>query len=74
MTDEFPITIGVHQRSALSHFLFVVVMDEIMKSLHEEIPLCMLFADDIVLIDKIKEGVNTKLKFWRQTLKAQGLD
>ena len=74
MTYEFPITIGVHQRSALSHFLFVVVMDEIMKSLHEEIPLCMLFADDIVLIDKIKEGVNTKLKFWRQTLKAQGLD
>ena len=38
LTDEFPITIGVHQGWALSLFLFAIVMDEITKSLHEEIP------------------------------------
>ena len=72
LTDEFPITIGVHQGSALSHFLFAIIMDKIMKSFHEKIPWCMLFADDIVLIDEIKKGVNTKSELWRQTLKAQG--
>ena len=33
-------------------------MDEITKNLHEDIPCCMLFANDIVLIDDTKEGVN----------------
>ena len=47
-------------------------MDEITKSIHEDIPWCMLFADDIVLISETKEGVNKKLELWRQTLKARG--
>jgi len=35
-------------------------------------PWCMLFADDIVLIDEIRGGVNTKLNRWRDTLEAKG--
>ena len=58
LTDEFSITIVVHQGSTLSPFLFAIVMDEITKSIHEDIPWCMLFADDIVLISETKEGVN----------------
>ena len=38
LTNEFSITIGMHQGSALSHFLFAIVMDEITKSIHEDIP------------------------------------
>ena len=37
--------------------LFAIVMDEITKSIHEDIPWCMLFVDDIVLIDETKEEV-----------------
>jgi len=32
----------------------------------------MLFADDIVLIDEIRQGVNDKLENWRLTLEARG--
>jgi len=32
----------------------------------------MLFADDIVLIDETRDGVNTKLGRWRDTLEAKG--
>ena len=32
----------------------------------------MLFADDIVLIDESREGVNTKLEHWRDTLEVKG--
>ena len=49
-----------------------MVMDEIIKSIREEIPWCILFADDIILIDETKEGVNTKLELWRQTLEVRG--
>ena len=72
LTNEFPITIRVHQGSTLSPFLFAVVMDKITKSIHEDIPWCMLFDDDIVLINETKEWVNKKLKLWRQTLEGRG--
>nr|XP_009774545.1 PREDICTED: uncharacterized protein LOC104224560 [Nicotiana sylvestris] len=32
----------------------------------------MLFADDIVLIDKTRSGVNMRLEVWRQTLDSKG--
>ena len=32
----------------------------------------MLFADDIVLVDKTRAGVNAKLEVWRQTLESRG--
>lgn len=31
----------------------------------------MLFASGIVLIDKIRDGVNNKLGVWRQSLKSK---
>ena len=71
-TEEFPITMGVHQGSALSPFLFAIVMDEITKSIQDEVPRCMMFADDVVLMDETKEGVQAKLELWRQTLESRG--
>ena len=32
----------------------------------------MLFADDIILVDETKAGVNTKLELWRQTIESRG--
>jgi hypothetical protein len=32
----------------------------------------MLFADDVVLVDGSREGVNRKLELWRQTLESKG--
>ncbi len=32
----------------------------------------MIFADDIVLMDETRDGVNRKLKLWRSTLELKG--
>lgn len=32
----------------------------------------MLFADDIVLVDESRDGVNAKLERWREALKSKG--
>ena len=71
-TEDFSIDIGLHQGSTLSHFLFTTVMDELTRGIQDEIPWCMLFADDIVLIDESREGVNTKLECWRDSLEVRG--
>jgi len=71
-TEEFFIDIGLHQGSALSPFLSTTVMDALNRGIQDEIPWCMLFTDDIVLIDETRKGVNTKLECWRDTLEAKG--
>ena len=58
--SAFPIAIGLHQGLALSPFLFAVLMDELTSQIQDDIPWCMLFADDIVL--STKEGISTKLE------------
>jgi len=62
LTSDFSITIGLHQGSALSPFLFVIVMNELIRAIQDEISWCMLFADDIVLVVEMRAGVNTKLE------------
>ena len=51
-TDDFPIMIGLHQGSALSPYLFVLVMGEVTRDIQGDIPWRMLFADDVVLVDE----------------------
>jgi hypothetical protein len=61
-TSDFPIKIGLHQGSALSPYLFALVMDEVIRDIQGDIPWCMLFADDVVLVDDSRTGVNRKLE------------
>ena len=47
-------------------------MDVVTRDIQGEIPWCMLFADDVVLIDESRIGVDRKLELWRQTLESKG--
>jgi hypothetical protein len=64
-TNDFPINIGLHQGSTLSHYLFSLVMDEVTRDIQAIIPWCMLFANDMVLVDESRTGVDQKLEPWR---------
>jgi hypothetical protein len=70
-TNDFPINIGMHQGLALSPYLFVLVMDEVTRDIQGGIPWCMLFTDNVVLVDKSMIGVDHKLELWRRTLEAK---
>ncbi|KAF7808226.1 sacsin isoform X2 [Senna tora] len=72
VTKDFPITIGLHQGSALSPYLFNLVLDVLTEHIQEAVPRCMLFADDIVLVGDSTEQVNEKLEKWRQALETYG--
>jgi hypothetical protein len=55
-TNDFSINIGLHQGSALSPYLFALVMDEVTRDIQGGIAWCMLFTDDVVLVDESRTG------------------
>ena len=72
-TNDFSKTIGLHKESPLSLYLFALVMYELTRHLQDEVPWCMLFADDIVLVAETKVEVNAKVELWREDLESKGL-
>ena len=50
-TNVFPINIRLHQGSALSPYLFALVIDGVTRDIQGEISWCMIFAYDVVLVE-----------------------
>ncbi|KAH1209339.1 LINE-1 retrotransposable element ORF2 protein [Glycine max] len=71
-SDDFPITIGLHQGSTLSLYLFTLILDVLTEQIQEIAPRCMLFADDIVLLGESREELNERLETWRRALETHG--
>ncbi|XP_071697222.1 G-type lectin S-receptor-like serine/threonine-protein kinase At4g27290 [Rutidosis leptorrhynchoides] len=72
-TEYFPIEVGLHQGSALSPFLFALILDELSRGIQENIPWSLIFADDIVLVADSKDELNRRLEQWREALEQSGL-
>nr|GEU73762.1 retrovirus-related Pol polyprotein LINE-1 [Tanacetum cinerariifolium] len=41
----FPMDVGLHQGSAISPYLFALILDELSRGIQESIPWCLIFAD-----------------------------
>ena len=63
-TESFKVKVGLHQGSALSPFLFAVIMDRITNKVRREPPWTMLFADDIVICEETREEMEQRLESW----------
>ena len=72
-TETFKVKVGLHQGSALSPLLFAVVMDVLTDDVRRETPWNMMFADDIVLMNKEKGQAEEELEGWRNALEIRGL-
>ncbi|KAK3573200.1 hypothetical protein QTP86_015121, partial [Hemibagrus guttatus] len=72
-TEEFKVEVGLHQESALSPFLFAMVMDQLSEEVRQESPWTMMFADDIVICSESREQVEENLERWRLALERRGM-
>lgn len=45
--NSFPVGIGVHQGSVLSHYLLLLLLDDLMTRIDEQALQCMLCVDDV---------------------------
>ncbi|GJV70807.1 DNA polymerase [Tanacetum coccineum] len=72
-TEFFPVEVGLHQGSTISPYLFALILDKLSRGIQEDIPWCLIFADDIVLVSESAKGLNNKLENWREALEDNGL-
>ncbi|KAK3554716.1 hypothetical protein QTP70_032634 [Hemibagrus guttatus] len=72
-TEEFKVEVGLHQGSALSPFLFAIVMDQLSEEVRQESLWTMMFADDIVICSESREQVEENLERWRFALERRGM-
>ncbi|KAK3507053.1 hypothetical protein QTP70_003306 [Hemibagrus guttatus] len=72
-TEEFNVEVGLHQGSALSPFLFAIVMDQLSEEVRQESPWTLMFADDIVICSESREQVEENLERWRFALERRGM-
>ncbi|KAK3554535.1 hypothetical protein QTP70_024436 [Hemibagrus guttatus] len=72
-TEKFKVEVGLHQGSALSPFLFAMMMDQLSEELRQESPWTMMFADDIVICSESREQVEESLERWRFALEKRGM-
>ena len=72
-TESFKVKVGLYQGSALSLFLFAVIMDRLTDEVRREPPCTMLFADDIVICEETRQEVEQRLEFWKYALERRGM-
>ena len=72
-TKEIEIEVGLHQGSALSPLLFVIIIDAITEEIDEGTPWAMLFADNLVLYDPDRDDGTKTREMERMYGKKMGL-
>ena len=72
-SDWFNVQVGLHQGSAMSPFLFALVLDRWTDNVRQESPWNLMYADDIVICEKTREQLEISLENWRQAIERRGI-
>jgi len=68
----FEVKVGMHQGSALSPLLFVIVMEAISREFRVALPWELLCADDLVVIAETEEELIKRLN-WKGNVESKGM-
>ena len=72
-SNSFGVEVGLHQGSALSPYLFLLLMDVLTEDVRKDVPGSMMFADDIVLCGDDETDMTEYLETWRRALEDRGM-
>ena len=67
------VKVGLHQGSALSPLLFIIIMDVLAEEARTKPPWVMLLSDDLVLVSETAEEVEEEPERWRAIIENKGL-
>ena len=69
----FEIKVDMHQGSALSPLLFVIVMEAISREFRVALPWELVYADDLAVIAETEEELIKRLNEWKDNVKSKGM-
>ncbi|XP_063615413.1 uncharacterized protein LOC134788453 [Penaeus indicus] len=72
-TEVFEVAGGLHQGSALSPFLFAIIIDCLTQEVQREAPWDMLFADDVVVCGNKRDEIEERLELWWGAMEDRGM-
>ena len=67
------VKVGMHQGSALSALLFVIVMEALSREFRVALPWELLYADDLAVIAETEEELIKRLNEWKDNVKSKGI-
>jgi len=69
----YEVKVGMHQGSALSPLLFVIVMEAISKEFRVAVPWELLYADDLAVIAETEEELIKRFNEWKDNVESKGM-
>ncbi len=73
ISPAFHVSVGVHQGSALSPFLFILCMDTATEDIQSTHSWTLLYADDVLLANEEHQTLNDQVQQWKDRLNEKGL-
>ena len=73
LSSSFSVKVGVHQGSALSPILFIMVMDVLTEDVRDGSLMELLYANDFVLGGQSADEVMDKYGRWKNAREGKGL-
>ena len=73
LSEDFDVTVGVHQGSVLSPLLFILVLEALSRGFHTDRPWELLYADDLVIIASSEQELVKRLREWKKRMEDKGL-
>jgi len=72
-SKSFEVKVGMHQGSALSPLLFVIVREAISREFRVALPWELLYADDSAVIAETEEELIKRLNEWKDNMESKGM-
>jgi len=72
-SSSFEVKVGIHQGSALSPLLFVIVMGAISREFRVALPWELLYADDLVVIAETEVDLIKRLIKWKNNVENRAM-
>jgi len=71
--NGFKVKVGMHQGSALSPLLFVMVMEALSREFRVALPWELLYTDDLILIAETEDDLIKRLNEWKDFVENRGM-